>query len=135
MDMNYPAVTRSAFIAAAGAGTGWLVTADVAWATAATHRECEQSAGMCFGAVPAGLALGLILTIVASFATMAAAGARPLWFTVPAAFFALYLATGFFLRIHGGHGLHPAWAYCLTTAFALLVPGVVVWWPRVRSPR
>jgi hypothetical protein len=135
MDRIHPALARSALIAAAGAGTGWLITADVAWATSATRQECEQATGMCFGAAPAGLALGLILTVVASFVTMGVASARPLWFTVPGAFFALYLATGAFLRIHAGHGLHPVWAYCLTTALALLAPGIVVWWPQDRSPR
>jgi hypothetical protein len=81
---------RSPFAAAAGAVTGWLISADRDWATLASHRECAQSTGICFGiAVPAGLALGLTLTIT-------------------------------------------AWAYSLTTAVALKLPGVVVWWPRRR---
>jgi hypothetical protein len=124
---------RSLFVAAAGAVTGWLISVDLDWATSAGHRECAQSTGICFGiAVPAGLALGPSLTITASWVTMAVAGARPMGFTVPAAIICMYIATQLFLRVQAGGGLHPAWAYSLTTAVALKLPGAVVWWPRRR---
>jgi hypothetical protein len=94
-----------------GAVIGWAISRDLGWSVAAGQRECAQASGLCLGFAPvAGLAGGLLVTVLACWAAFAATGLRPLAVTVPSAVAVLLFVTRGYL------GRYPAWVFSLVAA-------------------
>ena len=113
-------------VAVAGAVIGWVISLDVDWSAAASNRECQQVPGICIGTAPVvGVVFGVAFTVLVCWVVFAVARIRPLLLTVPAAVMLVIVAIDVFLRAVHDSRLHPAWAFSLVLALALVLLDMV----------